>query len=259
MNKTHLFDQTLLIVDDDAIFTRAAARALSKRGFDVREKRSFAEAAAELRDNPPAYALIDLRLGDGSGLDLLEILQQSRPDARAVILTAYGDLSTAVSATKLGAVDYMAKPADADAISAALRGETRKFIRNAALTRPEEQELRYLLSIFEEQDRNMSRTARLISKHRRSLQRILRRHGVEDEGRDGEESLTTRQRIRRLLKFWQSMLEGELRYDDRKISMQHKRVLESSRQRRPAISAPGTKPRRRTPDTASQIEEARAD
>lgn len=225
-------DQTLLIVDDDPFFTRAAQRALSKRGFEARGVLTMREAVREIDAAPPAYAIFDLRLDEGSGLDLLDRLRRVRPDARSVVLTGYGDLSTAVSATKLGAVDYLTKPADADAIAAALRGENRTFVRNAQMSRPEIQELRYLLSIFEAQDRNMSRTARLISKHRRSLQRILRRYGVREDHRPEEEPVTVRRRMRRMLRFWRGMLEGELHYDDQEITVEQKPVVEEPRDRR---------------------------
>ncbi|MEO1282722.1 MAG: response regulator [Pseudomonadota bacterium] len=232
MNNNLTRDQSLFIVDDDPFFTRAATRALSKRGFDTVGISTVADATQAITSNPPAYAIFDLRLEDGSGLDLLDLLRRVRPDARAIVLTGYGDLSTAVSATKLGAVDYLTKPAEADAIAAALRGENKVFVRSTPMSRPEVQELRYLLSVFEAQDRNMSRTARLISKHRRSLQRILRRYGVREEQRPGEEVITNRQRVRRMLKFWRGMLEGELHYDDQQITIQEKKVIEEPRDRR---------------------------
>ncbi|MEO1205569.1 MAG: response regulator [Pseudomonadota bacterium] len=225
-------DNSLFIVDDDPYFTRAAARALTKRGFDAVGISTIAEATEAIQASPPAYAIFDLRFEDGSGLDLVDLLRKVRPDARSVVLTGYGDLSTAVSATKLGAVDYLTKPAEADAIAAALRGENKVFVRSTPMSRPEVQELRYLLSVFEAQDRNMSRTARLISKHRRSLQRILRRYGVREEQRPGEEAITNRQRIRRMLKFWRGMLEGELHYDDQQITIEEKKVIEEPRDRK---------------------------
>lgn len=243
-------DQSLLIVDDDAFFARAAVRALTKRGFDAASVLTMREGIAAIETNPPAYAICDLRLDEGSGLDLIDKLRQIRPDARSVVLTGYGDISTAVSATKLGAVDYLTKPADADAIAAALRGENRSFVRSAQMSRPEVQELRYLLSVFEAQDRNMSRTARLISKHRRSLQRILRRYGVKEEPRPGEETITNRQRIRRMLRFWRGMLEGELHYDDQEITIEHKPVVEEPRDRRSRRAAA----RRRTEETDAHAE-----
>jgi len=225
-------DRSLLVVDDDAVFARVLARAMKQRTFDVTEVRSAKDAIAALEARPPAFALFDLRLPDGNGLDLVERLRTLRPDARSVVLTGYGDISTAVSATKLGAIDYLAKPADADAIAAALRGEARKFVRSSDQSRPEEQELRYLLAIFEAQDRNMSRTARLISKHRRSLQRILRRYGIKEGQRPPDEETTQSGRLRRLYRFWRALLEGEIRYDENAIVFERKPVTEEPRDRR---------------------------
>lgn len=225
-------DNTLYIFDDDRFFNRAATRALAKRGFEATGFTTRAEAIEAITERPPAYATFDIRFDGGSGLDLLDQLRRIRPDARSVVLTSYGDLSTAVSATKLGAVDYMTKPAEADAIAAALRGQNKTFVRSNTMSRPEVQELRYLLSVFEAQDRNMSRTARLISKHRRSLQRILRRYGVREGEGGPEETLSNRRRIRRMLKFWRGMLEGEMRYDDQEITIEHKPIVEEPRDRR---------------------------
>lgn len=225
-------DLTLLIVDDDPFFTRAAQRALSKRGFEARGVLSMCRAIHEIDTAPPAYALIDLRLNEHSGLDLIDRLRRVRPDARSVVLTGYGDLSSAVSATKLGAVDYLTKPADADAIAAALKGENRTFVVSNQINRPEIQELRYLLSVFEAQDRNMSRTARLISKHRRSVQRILRRYGVREDDQAIDEPVSVRRRMRRMLRFWRGMFEGELSYDDQEITVDDKPVAEDTRVRR---------------------------
>ncbi len=222
-------DRTLLIADQDAIFARVAARALARRGFQVTQCNSACAAFETIESAPPAYALIDLRFRDGNGLDIVEALRQIRPDARSVILTAYGDLSTAVSAAKLGVIDYVPKPSDAAAITAALRGEARKFVRNEDQWRPEEQELRYLLSVFEEQDRNMSRTARLISKHRRSLQRILRRYGIKEDQKFEVQAASPFGRTRRLMRFWQAILEGELRYGEQLIEFKNKPVREQPR------------------------------
>ncbi len=225
-------DRSLLIADEDEIFARVAARALARRGFQVTQTNDASSAFEVIASRPPAYALIDLRFRNCNGLDIVEALRNARPDARAVILTAYGDLSTAVSAAKLGVVDYLAKPSDAAAIAAALRGEARKFVRNEEQWRPEEQELRYLLSVFEQQDRNMSRTARLISKHRRSLQRILRRYGIKEDQKLEVQAASPFGRTRRLMRFWKAILEGELRYGEQVIEFKNKPVTEAPRDRR---------------------------
>ena len=113
-------DNTLLIVDDDRAFLHRLARAMETRGFAVEAAGSVDEGLAMLRHRPPAFAVVDMRLDDGSGIDVVAALKEVRPDSRAVILTGYGNIATAVSAVKIGAVDYLAKPADADDVYNAL-------------------------------------------------------------------------------------------------------------------------------------------
>ena len=117
-------DRSLLIVDDDKSFLQRLARAMERRGFEVRTAESVAEALTAARDRPPAFAVVDMRLEDGNGLDVIAALKRRRPDARAIVLTGYGNIATAVTAVKLGAVDYLAKPADADDVVAALLAPT---------------------------------------------------------------------------------------------------------------------------------------
>ena len=113
-------DRSLLVVDDDKPFLQRLSRALEQRGFTVRTADSVAGGIAELTAAAPAFAVVDMRLGDGNGLDVIEALQRARSDARVVVLTGYGNIATAVNAVKLGAIDYLAKPADADEVIAAL-------------------------------------------------------------------------------------------------------------------------------------------
>ena len=113
-------DCTLLIVDDDRAFLQRLVRAMELRGFDVRSGHSVAEGLELIRQKAPAFAIVDMRLEDGNGLDVLAELNRVRPNARAIVLTGYGNIATAVSAVKLGAVDYLAKPADADDVTDAL-------------------------------------------------------------------------------------------------------------------------------------------
>jgi two-component system response regulator RegA len=168
-------DRSLLIVDDDKPFCDRLARALASRGFEPRTANSVAEGAAALEEAPPAYAVFDLKLGDGSGLDLMRALKAKRPEARAVILTGYGAIATAVTAVKLGAFDYLAKPVNADEVVAALSTES-------VSERPESVEhpmsadrarWEHIQRVYETCDRNVSETARQLSMHRRTLQRIL--------------------------------------------------------------------------------------
>jgi two-component system response regulator RegA len=165
---------SLLLVDDDKPFLTRLARAMETRGFDVRTAETVAEGIAQVRRDPPNFAVVDLRLGDGSGLDVIEALHQARQDARAVVLTGYGNIATAVTAVKLGAVDYLAKPADADAVYGALMAET--DTRTALPENPmsaDRVRWEHIQRVYELCNRNVSETARRLNMHRRTLQRIL--------------------------------------------------------------------------------------
>ncbi|RAI03306.1 two-component system response regulator [Acuticoccus sediminis] len=164
----------LLIVDDDAAFGQRLARAMEKRGFVTDVAESAQDAGHMAERNPPDYAVVDMRLGDGNGLEVVERIRRRKPDARAVILTGYGNIATAVTAVKLGAVDYLAKPADADEVFSALTREVGE--------RPEPPEnpmsadrvrWEHIQRVYEMCDRNVSETARRLNMHRRTLQRIL--------------------------------------------------------------------------------------
>jgi two-component system response regulator RegA len=167
-------DRTLLLVDDDEPFRRRLARAMEKRGFEVIMAESVGEGLAAVKSNPPAFAVIDLRLEDGNGLDVVEALREARPDARAIVLTGYGAIATAVAAVKIGAVDYLSKPADADDIEAALlaRGEGKPAPPENPMS-ADRVRWEHIQRVFELCDRNVSETARRLNMHRRTLQRIL--------------------------------------------------------------------------------------
>ncbi len=113
-------DPSLLLVDDDEIFLTRLARAMEKRGFQAETSLTVASALNQIRKKAPAYAVVDLRLEDGNGLDVVEALREKRPDARIIVLTGYGAIATAVAAVKMGATDYLAKPADANDVTSAL-------------------------------------------------------------------------------------------------------------------------------------------
>ncbi len=167
-------EKTLLIVDDDRPFSSRLQRAMEARGFVVTAAQSVAEGLAAIATAPPAFAVIDMRLADGNGLDVISELKAKRPDARAIILTGYGNIVTAVTAVKLGAFDYLAKPADADEIFAALmatkhdKAEVPENPMSADRVRWE-----HIQRIYELCGRNVSETARRLNMHRRTLQRIL--------------------------------------------------------------------------------------
>lgn len=167
-------DASLLIVDDDVPFLRRLARAMESRGFQVDTAESVAEGIAKARIRPPFYAVVDLRLGDGSGLDVIETIRARRDDSNMVVLTGYGNIATAVTAVKLGAVDYLAKPADADDILAALTqkpGEKAELPDNPMSA--DRVRWEHIQRVYEMCERNVSETARRLNMHRRTLQRIL--------------------------------------------------------------------------------------
>jgi two-component system response regulator RegA len=169
-----LSDRSLLIVEDDKAFLERLARAMESRGFLVTTSETVADGVARIGRSAPAFAVVDLRLGDGNGLDVVEALKSKRPDARVIVLTGYGNIATAVTAVKLGAVDYLAKPADADDVVNALlatgagKVELPQNPMSADRVRWE-----HIQRIYEMCNRNVSETARRLNMHRRTLQRIL--------------------------------------------------------------------------------------
>ncbi len=167
-------DRSLLLLDDDEPFLKRLARAMEKRGFAVETASSVAEGRAIAGARPPAFAVVDLRLEDGNGLDVVEALRARRPDCRIVVLTGYGAIATAVAAVKIGATDYLSKPADANDITNAL------LARGSELPPPPENPMsadrvrwEHIQRVYELCDRNVSETARRLNMHRRTLQRIL--------------------------------------------------------------------------------------
>jgi two-component system, response regulator RegA len=167
-------DRSLLIVEDDKSFLQRLARAMEGRGFAVTTAQSVAEGLQQVEKSAPAFAVVDMRLGDGNGLDVVSALKKRRPEARTIVLTGYGNIATAVNAVKLGAVDYLAKPADADDVVAALlafegkKPEPPEHPMSADRVRWE-----HIQRIYELCGRNVSETARRLNMHRRTLQRIL--------------------------------------------------------------------------------------
>ena len=167
-------DRSLLIVEDDKSFLQRLARAMESRGFTVTTAESVADGLTQLETTSPAFAVVDMRLEDGNGLDVISALKRRRPDARAIILTGYGNIATAVNAVKLGAVDYLSKPVDADDVVAALlalegrRADPPENPMSADRVRWE-----HIQRIYEMCNRNVSETARRLNMHRRTLQRIL--------------------------------------------------------------------------------------
>ncbi len=167
-------DCSLMILDDDGPLRTRLGRALTQRGFDVTTAETVTEARLIARNNPPAFAVVDMRLEDGNGLDVVDALHAAREDCKIIMLTGYGNLATAVSAIKRGAVDYLAKPADADDVCKALLAP-----RDMAPAPPENPmsadrvRWEHIQRVYELCGKNVSETARRLNMHRRTLQRIL--------------------------------------------------------------------------------------
>jgi two-component system, response regulator RegA len=167
-------DRSVLIVEDDKSFLHRLSRAMEGRGFAVTTAESVAEGLNQLHTRSPAFAVVDMRLEDGNGLDVISALKRRRPDARAIILTGYGNIATAVTAVKLGAVDYLSKPVDADDVVAALlSADGRKAEPPDNPMSADRVRWEHIQRIYELCARNVSETARRLHMHRRTLQRIL--------------------------------------------------------------------------------------
>ena len=174
MSETIPGERSVLVVEDDKSFLQRLAKALESRGFAVTTAESVADGLLQVEQATPAFAVVDMRLGDGNGLDVISALKRRRPEARGIILAGYGNIATAVTAVKLGAVDYLAKPVDADDVVNALLAQGDKKIEppenpmSADRVRWE-----HIQRIYEMCGRNVSETARRLNMHRRTLQRIL--------------------------------------------------------------------------------------
>lgn len=169
-----LADKSLLVLDDDAPLRTRLGRALEQRGFEPILVATVAEAVAAVKIKAPAYAVLDLRLEDGSGLTVVEAIHAARPDARVVMLTGYGNIATAVAAVKAGALDYLPKPADADDVAKALLAQ--KDHSPAPPENPmsaDRVRWEHIQRVYELCGHNVSETARRLNMHRRTLQRIL--------------------------------------------------------------------------------------
>jgi two-component system response regulator RegA len=171
---TEIADRSLLIVEDDKAFLDRLARAMETRGFAVSTCDNVSDGLQHIDQTPPAFAVVDLRLGDGNGLDVVSALKRQRPDARAIVLTGYGNIATAVTAVKMGAVDYLSKPADADDVVAALlaSGTDKSQLPQNPMS-ADRVRWEHIQRIYEMCNRNVSETARRLNMHRRTLQRIL--------------------------------------------------------------------------------------
>ena len=167
-------DKSLLIVDDDNPFRERLARAMEKKGFEVSQAESVKKGIETVKTKKPTFAVVDLRLNDGNGLEIVKVIQNSNPNSRIIMLTGYGNISTAVAAIKQGAIDYLAKPADADDVEKAILADpNRKAEPPENPMSADRVKWEHIHRVFELCNRNVSETARRLKMHRRTLQRIL--------------------------------------------------------------------------------------
>jgi two-component system response regulator RegA len=169
-------DRSLMIIDDDDVFRNRLITAMKRKGYEAFGASSVSEAITLVNANAPKYAVIDLRLNDGNGLEVVSILSSKRPDSKIVMLTGYGNIPTAVAAVKEGACDYLAKPADADDIEAALKAPYSSTPEPPLNPMSADRvKWEHILRVYELCNRNVSETARRLKMHRRTLQRILQK------------------------------------------------------------------------------------
>jgi len=167
-------DKSLLIVDDDNPLRDRLARAMEKKGFEVTQAESVKKGINQAKNRPPAFAVVDLRLGDGSGLEVIREIRKLKKDSRIVMLTGYGNIPTAVAAVKAGAIDYIPKPVDADDVENALLAlPESKAVPPENPMSADRVKWEHIHRVFELCNRNVSETARRLKMHRRTLQRIL--------------------------------------------------------------------------------------
>ena len=167
-------DKSLLIVDDDNPFRDRLARAMEKKGFSVSQAEGVKKGIDLIKLKKPAFAVVDLRLADGNGLEIVKELQVSNVSCKIIMLTGYGNIPTAVAAIKQGAIDYLAKPADADDVEKALLADPAKKAQPPENPMSADRiKWEHIHRVFELCNRNVSETARRLKMHRRTLQRIL--------------------------------------------------------------------------------------
>ena len=175
LKKISDFDnKSLLIVDDDNPFRERLARAMEKKGFEVFQAEGVEKGIRAVKEKKPAFAVVDLRLSDGNGLEVVKQIQNSDSNSRIIMLTGYGNIPTAVAAIKEGAIDYLAKPADADDEKKALLADPEKRAEPPENPMSADRvKWEHIHRVFELCNRNVSETARRLQMHRRTLQRIL--------------------------------------------------------------------------------------
>ena len=171
----------LVIVDDDYPFRERLSQSMLKKGFNVESFSNARDTVNRIKDKKFDYAIVDMKLNDGSGLELINLITQSNPKTKSLLLTGYGNIATAVAAIKSGAIDYLPKPAEIEQIYDALTSSTK------ILPPPPENPMtanrirwEHIQRVFIQCNRNVSETARRLRMHRRTLQRILNKHAPHE-------------------------------------------------------------------------------
>ncbi|MBD1109170.1 ActR/PrrA/RegA family redox response regulator transcription factor [Pelagibacterales bacterium SAG-MED50] len=173
-NVNNFENKSLLIVDDDNPFRERLSRAMEKKGFEVIQAESVKKGIELVNSKKLGFAVVDLRLGDGNGLEVVKEIQNTNSESRIIMLTGYGNIPTAVAAIKEGAIDYLAKPADAEDVEKALLADPSKKANPPENPMSADRvKWEHIHRVFELCNRNVSETARRLKMHRRTLQRIL--------------------------------------------------------------------------------------
>ena len=197
----------LLIVDDDVPFARVLARAMAKRGYDVKVARTMTDAFDVVNEFHPDFVLLDLNLNGENGVSLIPRIREAHETCRIVVLTSYGTVRSAAWAARHGASDYVTKPADADELDHALRRcANPRTPLPETLPSPEDAKEAHIVEFFEKNDRRVATTARELGLHRRSLQRILVRLGLDGNGSDFARRATPIGRAKRMMRLWSTVL-----------------------------------------------------
>lgn len=175
-------ENRLLLVDDDEVFLRVLGRTMTKRGYEVACCANLKDAVEQARNTLPASAVVDLKLENESGLDLIPLLKEINPNMRIVVLTGYSSIATAVTAVKRGATDYLSKPVTAGDVIKALSDEKQEEISTEDMTpmSVERLEWEHIQKVLQENDGNISATARSLGMYRRTLQRKLAKKPVSE-------------------------------------------------------------------------------
>ncbi|MEL6857933.1 MAG: response regulator [Pseudomonadota bacterium] len=171
-----LADRSCLVMDDDTIFRERLAQSLTRYGFIVSAVGTVRDGLTVAVHNPPAFAVLDLRLDDGFGLDVAQTLREASPSAHIVVLTGYGALPNVVASVKIGVQNVLSKPADIeDIINSLLAAPGSMPSPPETPMDPDDARWEYIQSVYNKNNRNVSQTARLLNMHRRTLQRIIQR------------------------------------------------------------------------------------